>query len=177
MLEIRLQYQGEGRFTTATRLDLELAERNIDHGERIAAKLTKPRSVRQNRLFHALIELAFDHQKAGPPQPSWRHLKSWLLIQAGWCTIAKLPPNAISKEMAACLKAQFDTIDFTTDGQSIFMKTAKSTKFSAANADEFSPVMDKVIDLICSKICPGMEREALMKMAMEASGGAFVSAK
>jgi hypothetical protein len=165
MIELRLRYQGEGRFIPASRLDYEMAEGKIERGSSVIAKITKPRSIRQNNYFHALIEYAFENQRAGPHLPTWRHLKSWLLIRADWCTVQEFDPGSMSKEMAAWLRRQFDTVDVTTNGEKIFVKVARSVSFSRADADTFAPVMDKVIALICSEIVPGMKPEDLVAEA------------
>ncbi len=83
MLDLRLRYQGNGTFHTASKLDLDLAEEKVEKHALLRAKVSHPRSLRQNAYFHALIEAAYDNPQAGPQVSDWRHLKAWLLIQAG----------------------------------------------------------------------------------------------
>lgn len=167
MLDLRLEYVGGGQFRTRSKLDYELCCSELENGEHVRAKVTHQRSVRQNDYFHGLIEAAWENQRGGPQLPSWRHLKSWLLIQVGHCDVRQFSARAMTPDVAAYLRQQFDTVDFTTDGKSIFMKTAKSVSFKATSGDEMSEIVDKVVAIICTEIVPGVDPETIMSMARE----------
>lgn len=167
-LDLQLEYLGGGGFRTRSKLDFELASKEFEQGERVRAKVTRQRSVRQNAYFHALIETAYDNQSAGPLLPTWRHLKSWLLIQVGHCDVKAFSPESMKPEVAAYLRSMFETVDFTTDGKSIFMKTARSVNFTnGANAEEMKAIVDQVIEVIVTSICPGMDANQLRSVADE----------
>lgn len=160
-LDLQLEYIGGGGFRTRSRLDFELAEKTFGAGERVRAKVTHQRSVTQNAFFHAVIQSAFDNQRAGPFLPSWKHLKSWLLIKVGHCDVKQFSPEAMKPEVAAYLRGIFDTVDFTTDGKSIWMKTAKSVSFKELGSDGMKRIVDEVIEVICTDICPGIDPDEL----------------
>ena len=165
MLDLRLRYEGNGVFRPASKLDFEDCCRELGQGDLIRARVTRARSVSQNAYFHALIEAAWDNQRGGPQLPSWRHLKSWLLIQVGHCDVKEFDARAMTSEVAAWLRRTFDTLDFTTDGKTIFVKTAKSVSFHATGSKEMSRIVDQVTAIICTDIVPGVDPASIMDMA------------
>lgn len=168
MLDLRLRFDRSlGAFRPAGKLDYELANGEYEDGELVRAKTSHARSVRQNDYFHALVEAAYDNQRGGPQLPSWRHLKSWLLIQAGHCDVKKFEPRSLTPAVAAYLRQQFDTVDFTTDGDAIYMKTARSVRFGRGGPshDEMSAIVDRVVALICTDIVPGCSPDEMMSAA------------
>lgn len=167
MLDLRLEHVGGGQFRTRFKLDFDLCAAELEPGEHVRAKVTKQRSVRQNDYFHALIEAAFENQRGGPVLPSWRHLKGWLLIQVGHCDVKQFSARSMTPDVAAYLRKQFDTVDFSTDGQSIFMKTARSVSFKACDAEAMGKAVDDVVALICTDIVPGCSPDEILKMAKE----------
>lgn len=167
MLDLRLRYLGGGKFQAAGRLDFELAGKELDDGEVVRAKITHQRSIKQNAFFHALIAAAWENQRGGPKLPSWEHLKGWLLIQVGHCEVKQFSAKAMTAEVAQHIRRTSPMVDFTTDGESIFMKTAKSVSFKSTSADEMGPIVDAVVSLICTEIVPGVKPEQLLDMAKE----------
>lgn len=167
MLDLRLEHIGDGQFRPRTRLDYELCCEQLERGEHVRAKVTRKRSVQQNEFFHALIEAAYENQRGGPQLPTWRHLKSWLLIQAGHCEVKRFDAGAMRPEVAAWLRRTFDTLDFTTDGRSIFVKTAKSVSFKSADAETMRGVVDRVVEIICMEIVPGAKPDEIISEARE----------
>ena len=165
MLELRLEYIGNGQLRCRTRTDYELATTELEQGEHVLARLTRPRSVRQNAFFHVLVQAAHENQRAGPPLPTWQHLKHWLLIQAGHCDVRQFSTGSMSQEVAAALRQTFDTVDFTTDGRSIFMRTARSVSFRKCEADAMNEIVGKVVEIISREIVPGVNPEDLLREA------------
>lgn len=165
MLDLRLEHIGQGQFRTRSRLDYELCCTELDDGEHVRAKVTRRRSVQQNEFFHALIEAAWENQRGGPPQPTWRHLKGWLLIQVGHCNVKRFDAGAMTPAVASYLRQSFETVDFTTDGKAITMKVAKSVSFRRCDAAEMAGVVDRVVELICSVIVPGTTPAEIMSAA------------
>jgi len=167
MLDLRLKYLGGGKFQTAGSLDFDLCGKELDEGETVRARVTHQRSVKQNAFFHALIAAAWENQRGGPQFPSWEHLKGWLLIKVGHCDVKQFAANAMTAEVARHIRLTNPMADFTTDGESIFMKTAKSVSFKSTSAEEMAPVVDAVVALICSEIVPGVTPAQLLGMAKD----------
>lgn len=173
MIELRLRYEGGGRFQTMTRLDLELAAGTFDQGEECAGKITHKRSLRQNNLFHACCEHAHDNQRAGPVLPSWRHLKQWLLIRVEHCTerrtkvgnLSIAEAKAAGAALALCLRSRDDYVAVSYDPKTFEFveRTAKSVRFTATMSDEMGELFDKVVTVICTEIIPGMDPEAFVE--------------
>lgn len=158
-LIINLVYEGNGRFRTASKADLVVASDRFGQGEIIVGRVGKPRSQRQHNWFFAMISAAFENQTSGPLFDDAERLRKWLLIQAGHCDVKRFPPLAMSKDVAAWLKATRDDIDFSTDGEWIYAKTAKSISRKSCSGTELSELADKIIDIICEKLVPGSARK------------------
>jgi hypothetical protein len=175
MLEQRLIYLGGGRYQAASRLDLELAEKTWQRGEKCAAKITHQRSVKQNNTFHLLIQYAFDNQRGGAVFENWQSLKKYLLIKAGHFSerrfqVGELKESqavAVGKALAQALRSRDDyvAIAYAPGAQEFIERTAKSTRFTAVMADEMGALFDKVATIICQEIIPGTEPEELVAMA------------
>lgn len=165
--KIGVRYEGNGYFRAVSRHAHEEAERRFTRGEVMNAEFRKPRSVGQNNLFHALCETAFDNQRDGPQFQSWRHLKSWLLIQAGECSEYRFEPGSLTKKVAAALRQQSETVDFVVNNATgeIVMRFAKSVSFDKMGHEGFTKVFDTCVDIICEEIVPGITREQLIAMA------------
>jgi hypothetical protein len=184
MLEQRLIYRGGGSYQTATRLDLELAERTFQAGEECAARVTHKRSVRQNNTFHVMIQYAHDNQRAGPLLPSWEHLKKWLLIKAGHYSErrfgigdarAKMTHEqivAIGKMLAHAFRSRDDYVAIAYDPKTeeFVERTAKSVRFTAAMSDEMKELFGRVAEIICREIIPGTDPEELIEAAKASCG-------
>jgi hypothetical protein len=159
MLDLRLQYEGGGRFVCQTRHDLSAAEAEYAPGTAVRAQTSEPRSLQQNAYLHAIIGDAFDNQRAGPLLPTPEHLKAHVLIGVGHCDVLTFAPGTMTQEAARQLRQRWDTAEFTLRRQSghIFMKTAKQTR--GLSMDEMRDVIDRVIHFICEKIVPGTTPE------------------
>lgn len=162
MLELQLIYEGNGRFRTATKLDLQLAHERFGQGEVIEAKVSKLRSRKQHRFFFAgLVKAAFDNQSAGPHFADQERLRKWLLIQAGHCNVQQFEPGAMTAAVAQWLRATYDDIDFTHDGRWIYAKTAKSISIygpTAIGGAEMTEIANRVVEIIMAEIVPGSLR-------------------
>jgi len=165
MLDLRLRYQGGGRFQAATKLDFDLAEAQVEREVLLRAKISHPRSLRQNAYFHALIEAAYDNQRGGPKVADWRHLKAWLLIQIGHCEEHRFKRGALTPEVAKLLRQKVDTVETNVNKRTgeIVLRFAKPTR--DLSSEEMSELVDKVVALICTKIVPGMDPESILNMA------------
>lgn len=172
MLDLRLRYQGGGTFQTATRLDFDLAEREYAAGDFVRSQQSRPRSVRQNNTFHAMIEVAWENQRGGPTLPTWRHLKSHVLIEIEHCDVHRFKPGSLTPEVAAALRKQFDMVDFAQDRVTgdILMRFARSISFKSVTSDEMSDIFDKAAAYICLRIVPGITPDALVRMARSRAG-------
>jgi hypothetical protein len=173
VLELRLRYEGNGTFQTAGRRDWELVGAELESGAVLRARIWRPRSVRQNDFFHALIEAAFESQRGGPRLPSWRHLKAYLLIQAGHCEDVRLRLGRRQTEgeavtmagtLAGALRRRFDTTWVTYDRRrrEIVMRFAKSVSFREVDGERMGEITDRIVDLIAREIVPGATPEEIM---------------
>jgi hypothetical protein len=175
MLEQRLIYRGGGTYQTATRLDLELAERTFQAGEECAAKVSHKRSIRQHNTFFAMVQFARDNQRSGPILPSVEHLRKWLLIKAGHYSerrfqIGEMRESqavAVGKLLAQVLRSRDDWVAIAYDPRTgeFVERTAKSVRFTAVMSDEMKELFDRVAKIICREIIPGTEPEELVEMA------------
>lgn len=157
-VDLQLIHEGGGRFRCSSRLDHGLATEKFEDGERVLAKVSRPRSGRQNRWFHSMLHDAWDNQTAGPRFDTSDRLRKWALIQVGHCDVKRFPPNAITREVAAWLRATRDDIDFATDGDCIYARTARSISYKACDSAAMTAIADKIIDVITEQIVPGSMR-------------------
>ena len=168
MIRIGLTYDGKGIFSVVSKHGLEQVMETFKAGEVVNAELRRPRSVSQNNLFHALVEAAFDNQRTGPKFETWRHLKSWLLIRAGYCDEYHVEDDALSPAMANIFRQRFDFIEIVrVRGDGIVVRFAQSMSFDAMEHEAATDALNKVIEIIADKIVPGVDREELMKMGRE----------
>lgn len=171
-IELHVWRQGDGVLTGCTPLDYRLIQ-GLPPSSRYVAKLIKPRSLRQNNLLHGLIQAAYENQRGGPQVDSWEHLKAWLLIRAGHCDERRVSIDGLSAPQAMTLAGAVSaaikaggpgTLVFATSREIVF-RTARSVSFAKADSAVMQPVVDRVIDLICSEIVPGSTPEQLMDAA------------
>ena len=156
---LRLVYEGGGRFRVASTYDLESVELQFAAGEPVEVKPAKGRSLRQHRWFMQLVSEAFENQRGGPQFDNAERLRKWLLIKVGHCNEKRFAPRAMTADVAAWLRQQYDDMDFATDRVWIYARTAKSISFRACNSESMCEIADRVVDVICSEIVPGTTRE------------------
>lgn len=174
-LTLELAYQGDGTFRTASPFDFKLAQKQLGEGEIIRVSVSRGRSSKQNRMFHALVQAAFDNQCHGPMLETVDHMKAYLLIRAGHCNETRIPTAkqsakdvvATARHMSAFLRQHYDFVETSHDGErnQLILRVAKKWRFSATDRETANVVMQKVIDEICSNICPGTTPESLLGMA------------
>ena len=155
MIEVQLVYEGEGKFGCASKFDFTLAADKLGAGEVLTARLMHKRSGRQHRWFFSMVQAAWDNQRAGPRFDTADRLRHWLLIQAGHCDEKRFEPAAMTKEVAAWLRATRDDIDFATDNRWIYARTAKSISYKACDHDTMCEIADRVVEVIMERIVPG----------------------
>lgn len=179
MLELRLEYLGSGKFQTLFPTDYEEAETGLTIGDKLRAQLTHQRSVRQNNYFHALVQQAFENQRGGKRLPSWKHLRSHLLISAGHCieervSLKGIPPKLIEPLLtstARVLRKHSEVLEIAFDRrqEEVIYRAAKSWSFRETGSAEAKKILDRVIAQIVTEIVPGMDvtrftREARMRV-------------
>lgn len=174
-MELRLEYVGGGRFQSLTKLDFDLCTQDLAQGDRVKARITKPRSVRQNNLLHALIQAAHENQRGGPKFETWEHLKAWLLIEAGHCeeirySIGRIDPKLamlVAGGMVAAIRQRFEFMAAGIDRgrNEVVMRFAKSVSFRQCDSETMAGIMDRVVAHICTDIVPGMDPESILNMA------------
>lgn len=175
MLELHGVVRG-ARVEPASHVDwLEITEQ-FDDGDHVIMRLFRPRSHRENNLFHAIIQQAWSNQRGGPrfneDIGGWKMLKAWLLCNAGHCNIATYPAGSITKQIVMGLRQNGFRGFFSPDphtGQ-IQMRTPKRVAFKDLKHPDFQPVKNHVFETICNVIIPGATIE---QMIMEATGGRY----
>lgn len=171
MIEVRLRYEGNGKISPASHEDYRTLCEEIEPGETIVARLVRERSSRENRLFHGAIKSAWDNQRGGPmfteEEGGWMKLRAWLLCEAGHCDLQEFEPGAITPPVIRALKAVYPTCFWSADRRTgkIRMRVAKTIKFATLKHPDFQPIKDKVFELLCTEIVPGVTPEQLMEMA------------
>ena len=89
--------------------------------------LPAPRNVERHRLLFAILKLALEQwpeTHAFRPM-STEHLRSWLLVEAGWCTTRDLEIGGPSKQIAAnALRFFMDS----ENGHRFFSMTARGIR-------------------------------------------------
>ena len=163
MIELRLRHDGGGQLVPASRSDL-LACQQLPRGEVFNVKLTRPQSGKQRNTLHLLFQRTHETQKTGEVFPTWRQLKTFVLIQAGHCEVDRLPPGSINKAAAAILRKRHgDLIDFTTNPKTgvVHAKTVKTT--SDLSMDEMRVLLDKCIEIVLRDFLPGTELTDLLR--------------
>lgn len=175
-----MRYEGNGRFSGVARVDREIADDMAEPGQVVLMRLAKKRSNRQNAYFHALIQAAFDNQTAGPLPPSPAHLKAWLLCDAGHCEEYRVPLASLKPEhvrnvagtLASALKRNCDTMvtSYDTRAHELVLRVARSWSFRALGPELAAEILDKVIGVICTQVCPGMSPEDLRRHAKNLTG-------
>lgn len=178
MSEAHMRYLGDGKFAAVARVDREIADDMADPGQIVTVKLARKRSNQQNAYFHAIIAAAFDNQTAGHLHPSPPHLKAWLLCEAGHCDEYRVPLGSLLPSdvqsvvgtLAAALKLNCDTMVSSYDRRKheMVLRVARSWSFRKLGPERAGEILDAVIGLICTQICPGMSVADLKRNASDA---------
>jgi hypothetical protein len=178
MLDLRLRYEGAGRFQTATKLDFDLAAETYSQGDVVRAETTQPRSLRQNNYLHAIIQSAHETQSGGPRFGHWKQMRAWLLIEAGYCNEErfKVPgtsrnvATAFGKGLAQALRRgeRYEAVAYDPKTAEFVIRTPISLKFhgkDALTADEAGELTDRIVAIVCTEIVPGMDPQSIMDNA------------
>lgn len=181
MLDLRLEYIGNGRFQTLYATDFEEANEKLHQGDKLRAQLTHQRSVRQNNYFHALVQQAYENQRGGKKLPTWRHLRSHLLIVAGHCTEDRVAVKGVPRKLilpllmsqAKILRRHTDVLETSYDPETeeVVYRTAKSWAFRETGSAEATKILNRVIAHICTEIVPGMDVTRFTREARLRVGG------
>lgn len=110
------------------------ALRKMHEGQIVAVEAKRARNHLQHKKFFALLKIAFDNQQTD--FGSVEELRKALLIGAGYTE----PQRRLNGEIVL---------------------VAKSMSYHNMPKAEFEEMYDKVMDLICVHVMPGMDREAL----------------
>lgn len=180
---IDLIYKGGGRFVTGTKTAWGIVERTFVADERVRAKITRRRSIRQNNLFHAACQRAFDNQQAGEKFGDWQELRDYLLVRVGWVEVERIDFPALpgSKRQQAGIMGPFVarlaeekrrrhrtvvvSIDPKATPMQVVFKYPKSFAFEKCDSEEAGEIVNKAFHIICTEIVPGVTVEELMTMA------------
>jgi hypothetical protein len=174
-LTLELAYQGDGAFRTARPFDYRLAQKQLGEGELIRVNVTRGRSSKQNRMFHALIQAALDNQVHGPMLETADHMKAYLLIRAGHCNETRIPLGKqsaketmfVARRMSAFLRQHYDFCETAYDDarSELVLRVAKPWRFSKTDHETANSVMERVVSEIVTNIVPGVTPDELLNMA------------
>lgn len=112
------------------------------------------RNAARHRLFFAVLRPAFvQWPEAHPFRPlNPEHLRSWLLVQAGWCDVAELTlvSSAFASTVGRVLQYfMSDTrVFFEVRGARVRKLTPKSIAFNACREVQFEQILQQCIDII-----------------------------
>ncbi len=107
----------------------------LRHGQQVEIEIKRARNPRQFRLYWGLVGLIFPQQSRYTTQ---EQLSNALKCSVGWCDEITLRDGRI-------------------------MAVPKSMSFSNMKQDEFEPFFDRVIEVVISKIIPGLKDDDLRR--------------
>lgn len=114
---------------------------SLPFGKPMRAKVTLARNVKHNRKMFALLKLIFDQQSR---YPTLDHLLTGIKLATG----------------------HYD--EWKQDGATV--RVPKSISFDAMDQTAFSSFYDRVIDLVCTQIIPGLQQDDLAREIEEIIG-------
>jgi hypothetical protein len=179
VFEIPLQYLGNGQFNTVSRAGAKVADAECEKGETFRAQFTRYRSIDQNNFFHGLIDAVFntltDEQAEEFTDP--RHLKEWLLIEAGHIkedriALGKSAPERkamkpVVEAMTASLRRQRQVIKvlYNEKRHELIIRYAGEWRFSKLDHDRATEITQRVVEIICDRLLPGSTPENVFEVA------------
>lgn len=101
----------------------------------LTVKITRNRSWRQNRLYHALVQKVAENH---PHYRSSKPLEMWLKLRMGYVDDVLLH-----------------------DGQ--VMPILSSTSFASMGQDEFQKFFNEALTILVEEVLPGVDRDDLIK--------------
>lgn len=171
---MRLRYCGRGRFQTLTKADFEMAESHYSVGDKCKSRQTSPRTAEQGAYFHAMVQLAFENQNAGPSFEHWRQLKGWLLVAVGHVREARIEVptrnqevvNGFSQGLAKALRSTEEYVGVAYDLKTseIVIRHPGTTK---VGRDRMSELIEATKAKIVAEIMVGADPDALFEMAKQ----------
>lgn len=177
-MEIRLRYEGNAVFRPAFKPDFEHIMAELHQGDLV--RVSKSRSSKQNRLFHGLIQAAFDNQRAGPDFDKWEQLKGWCLVEAGHCfrdeiSLEGLPVKDVAKvvgSITASIRRHSEYLrsTYSKSRHALVLEYPKHWRFSRTEHHVACEVLDKVVSIICTDIMPGSSPEDILSMGKARAG-------
>ena len=112
----------------------ETAINKLPDGAEVAVESKRARSPEQHRFLFKMLQIAFENQQTD--FRSVDEMRKALLIAAGYTE----PQKRLNGEI---------------------VNVARSMSYHSMKAEEFNELVDKFLDLICTVIMPGMDRETL----------------
>ena len=107
----------------------------IPAGDVVMVEIKRPRNMGHHRKWHALLDLVFDNQERYPNKEA---LSAAIKCGVGHCDVYPM-----------------------ANGEGMVM-VPKSTAFTAMEQGDFEAFYDRAVNLIISKIIPGLTRESLL---------------
>ena len=174
MLEMRLRYLGKGAFQTLTKDDYQTAESHYEIGDKCKSRQTSPRTAEQGAYFHAMVQLAFENQNAGPSLEHWRQLKGWLLVGIGHVRERRIEVPDRDRRLAAAMgkgiaqalwsPESYAKTSYDPNTAEIVIRVPDTTK---VNREKMSELIEATKAKIVAEIMTGADPDALFEMAKQ----------
>lgn len=177
MLDVWLRYEGNGLFK-AMRESMATVAAQCRPGGRVRARMTQPRTLDQNALFHSAIQRAFDNQRGGPVFDNWEQLKGYLKVKAGWSDEKRISFDTLGMKkparrdvalfgsalaLALRWQANYVAVSYCPADNCLVLRFPRTTRH--ASIEEMSGLLNSVSELIAAEIVPGVEIKQLFEMA------------
>lgn len=129
------------------RLSAEALER-IPLGAEVRAEVTRPRNLKHHKKFFALLKAIFPHQTIYPTMTLFRGAVE---VALGYGETMKLPDGRV-------------------------MMIPQSISFASMDQTEFEALFDRAVELITTRILPGVDKADLSREVAEILAGRGVAA-
>ena len=157
MTTVTLQYIGMGIFAIPHNKDKAICASAYQPEQYVEFTDVKPRSKREHNWWFAIVSKAFKNlpEHLAPRFPSAEHLRAYVLVSAGYCTMATIPVagNVSVKEVAAALRliSPFAVIRISDSVINVFVAKSQSEAAQKAGG-EFREVVEKALQEMASML-------------------------
>ncbi len=172
MFDLPLEYLGSGTFRTVSKAATLKANANCEKGEVLRAQFTRFRSIDQNNFFHGLIDATWQSLNTEEFTDP-RHLKEWLLIEAGHVqedrirlTMPKKHIGPVVEAMTASLRRRQTIIKvlYNEKRHELVMRYAGEWKFEKLEHDRATELTQRCVEIICNDLLPGTTPDEIFAM-------------
>lgn len=162
MEEVQLEYVGNGLFRCTSMRDVKAMDTAYNRGVLLKAKLSQPRSSKQNAYAHWLFRQAlYNARWSREGITSEEEMKGHILIAIGHCSARRLPAKSITRAAARIMRQQVirGFSEWAQDKETGEIICREPLPTHRLNVTEFSALLDKAITYICEVVVPGTKHE------------------